>query len=65
LVFELDILFILNLIFELDILSILNLIFAGYTGMVKIKFEIDKKSTSKINFKNQFRDLEISKLKCR
>jgi hypothetical protein len=49
------------LIFELDVLSILNLIFAGYTGMVKIKFEIDKKTTSKINFKNHFHELEISK----
>ena len=31
----------------------------------KIQFEIDKKSSSKIKFKNQFRELEISNIKCR
>ena len=31
---------------------------------MKIKFEIDKKS-SKIKFKNQFHELDISKIKCR
>jgi hypothetical protein len=54
----------LNLIFELDFLSISDWIFAGYTGS-KIKFEIDKKSSSKIELKNQFCELKISKIKCR
>ena len=33
------------------------------TQAVKLKFEIDKKSSSKIKFKNQFCELEISKIK--
>ena len=39
--------------------------FLKATQAVKIKFEIDKKSSSKIQSKNQFCELDISKIKCR
>ena len=45
-------------------LSISHFIFAGYTGS-KNKFEIDKISTSKVLFKNQFHELQISKIRYR
>ena len=50
----------LNLIFELDFLSILNLIFAGYTGSKNQVW-----NRQKIKFKNQFREMQISKIKYR
>ena len=47
----------LNMIFFLFWTSFLQA-----TQAVKIKFEIDKKSSSKIKFKNQFRELKISRV---
>ena len=49
-----------NLIFCLFLTEFLQA-----TQAVKIKFEIDKRSNSKIKFKNKFLELEISKIKCR
>ena len=50
----------LNLMFELDFLFISNWIFAGCTGSKNQVW-----NRQKIKFKNQFRELEISKIKCR
>ena len=47
----------INWIFSLQ-MSISKLIFAG-TQAVKIKFEIDKKSSSKIKFKNQVQKIKL------
>ena len=64
----------LNLIFEISNLPTwyLNLMFCLFqtgflqaTQAVKVNFEIDKKSSSIINFENQFHELEILKIKCR
>ena len=64
----------LHLIFEVSKLQtrFLNLIsclfrtgFLLATQVIKIKFEVGKKSSTKINFKNLFRELEISKIKYR
>ena len=49
----------MKFILELYLLSISNLIFAKQA--VKIKLEIDKKSSQKIRQKNQFLEIEILK----